>query len=899
MIKNPELLRLRATPTNEGWKKWGPYLSERQWGTVREDYSAGGDAWNYVSHDLSRSKAYRWGEDGIAGLSDTRQILCFALGLWNEKDPIIKERLYGLTNNEGNHGEDVKELYYYIDSTPTHSYMKMLYKYPQGEFPYAKLVQENAKRSRKDPEYELADTGIFDENRYFDVVVEYAKEAEEDICIKITAYNRGPEKAVVHLMPHLWYRNTWAWGYKEFEYRPHLHWNKQDRCLFAEHATFGHYHLYYEGNPEPIFCNNETNSRRFYGTESVNRYFKDGINNYVTTGNRRYINPDYRGTKACVRYRLEIQAGDSVSIKLRLSDKTLADPFGTFHQTFANRLEEADIFYDHLQKGISAPDLRNIQRQAYAGMLWGKQRYYYNVNQWLKGDPSMPPPPEARRRGRNAHWKHLYNANLISMPDKWEYPWYAAWDLAFHCVPLARLDPAFAKRQLVLMLREYYMHPNGQMPAYEWNFSDTNPPVHAWGAWKVYCIDKEMNDGKGDTDFLSIVFHKLLMNFTWWVNQKDTEGNNIFEGGFLGLDNIGVFDRSNPLPTGGYIEQADGTSWMAMYSLNMLRIALELSRLKPYYQETASKFFEHFLAIAGSLAHIGQENMDLWDDEDEFYYDVLHRTDIPSHRLKVRSMVGITPLFAVDVLTPEELSLLPDFKRRLEWVLRNRPDLAELVSRWNDFGKGETRMLSLLRVHRMKCTLRRMLDTDEFLSDYGIRALSKFHLEHPYRYYVGQHVFEVKYIPGESDSGMFGGNSNWRGPIWFPLNYLVIESLERFYEYYGESVRIQYPTGTGKLSSLREVAQGLAQRLIRIFTRQADGERVFHGQGDRLQKDPHFKDLVLFYEYFHGDNGKGLGASHQTGWTGLIAELIHSYGRDHLPEPTARDMAKRSGASKP
>lgn len=887
MNNNPERERVRNTTNNTGWKKWGPYLSERQWGTVREDYSDHGYAWGYLTHDMARSKAYRWGEDGIAGLSDTKQTICFALAVWNGRDTIIKERLFGLNNGEGNHGEDVKEYYYYLDSTPTHSYMKMLYKYPHAAFPYSKLLDENHRRSRLQSEFELIDTGTFDNDDYFDVVVEYAKASEEDILIKITAHNRGRHKATINLLPTIWFRNTWSWGYEswEWKYKPQLYIEDGGNAITVKHKNIGNFRLYFEADKTPksniLFCDNETNPRRLPHLANVHHtkatFFKDGINDFLVLGDKKAINYEQKGTKASIRYVQHIEGGQSASIYLRLSDKNHLTPFQNVEEIFKKRIEEADIFYEDLSKNITEPDLKNILRQSYAGMLWNKQYYYYNVDQWLKGDPAMPPVPKERSRGRNNKWKHLYNSNLISMPDKWEYPWYAAWDLAFHCIPLARLDPGFAKRQLVLMLREYYMHPNGQLPAYEWHFSDVNPPVHAWGAWKVYSIEKEMNNGKGDTDFLSMVFHKLLMNFTWWVNQKDAEGNNLFEGGFLGLDNIGVFDRSNTLPTGGYMEQADGTSWMAMYSLNMLRISLELAQEKPYYQETASKFFEHFLSIAAAMFNMGKDNIDLWDDEDEFYYDILHPPNGIGHRLKVRSIVGIIPLFAVEVLTPELLEKLPDFTRRLEWVLKNRPELASLVSRWYELGRGESRLLSLLRIHRMKCVLRRMLDEAEFLSEYGVRSLSKFHLEKPYQYYANGRTYSVGYLPGESDSSMFGGNSNWRGPIWIPINYLIIESLYKFYEYYGDSQKFEYPTGSGKMLNLKEIAQALTNRLINLFQQREDGSRVIFGEYDKMKKDPHFKDHILFYEYFNGDNGKGLGAAHQTGWTGLIASLIEGY----------------------
>ncbi len=907
MYHNPELDRVRKTANNTGWKKWGGYLSDRQWGTVREDYSKHGNAWNYLTFDLSRSMAYRWGEDGIAGFSDTKNTVCFAVSMWNGKDPFLKERLFGLTNQEGNHGEDVKEIYYYLDSTPTHSYMKMLYKYPQNRFPYEELYAVNKQRNRLEDEYELIDTGIFDKDEYFDVFIEYAKESEEDILIKITAYNRHNKEAELHLLPTIWFRNTWSWGY--WEDKP-LMYVKDENQIFVSHATLGNFRLHYEGKPELLFCENETNKQRAYGKPNNARYLKDGINEYVVN-NKPTVNPSLKGTKAALHFHHYVAPFGKVEIRLRLTKsfippstnpymmtpqemyspemeenfapttaeirkKLVEPPFLHFDTIFVTRIEEANLFYDHIQMHVKDAELRKIQRQSYAGMLWCKQYYYYNINQWLKGDPNpdLEPVHKEREVGRNSGWKHLYNSNLISMPDKWEYPWYAAWDLAFHCIPLARIDPNFAKRQLELMLREYYMHPNGQIPAYEWNFSDVNPPVHAYGAWKVYCIDKEFNQGSGDVDFLARIFHKLLMNFTWWVNQKDSGGNNLFEGGFLGLDNIGVFDRNMKLPENSYMEQADGTSWMAMYSLNMMRIALELSLTKPYYQEMASKFFEHFLSIAGALSNIGEGHKNLWDDEDEFYYDVLHTSEQKYERLKVRSMVGLTPMFAIEVLSPELLEKLPDFKRRLEWVLKNRSDLASLVSRWYQYGKGETRMLSLLRIHRLKCTLRKMLDETEFLSDYGIRALSKYHLENPYHFPLGNQVFSVKYLPGESDSSMFGGNSNWRGPIWFPVNYMLIESLLKFYEYYGDDEKFEYPTNSGNFFNLKEIAIELAKRLIKLFQRNNQGERPAYAKDKKFQHDQHFKDYLLFHEYFHGDTGKGLGASHQTGWTGLVADLI-------------------------
>lgn len=866
---NPELSRILASTDNKGWKRYGPYLSERQWGTVREDYSDYGDAWGYMTHEKARSTAYRWGEDGIAGLADHKQNFCFAIALWNGKDAILKERLFGLSNPEGNHGEDVKELYYYLDSTPTHSYMKMLYKYPQRAFPYTQLTAENRRRGKLEPEYEITDTGIFDHNQYFDVFVEYAKADIDDILVKITVYNRYREAAPLHLLPTAWYRNTWSWGIDDT--RPQLKGNPGEQHIRMKFRQFPDYHLCYEGTPELLFCENETNP--FNPSASGKAYYKDGINNYLVNGNRKTVNPELAGTKSALHYKLDIEGGGMAEVRLRFATRK-KHIFHDFEEIFELRKKEADIFYDALQKDVTDPDLRNIQRQAYAGMLWSKQFYHYDVNQWLEGDSFFKHISENRKNGRNGKWRHLVNSNIISMPDKWEYPWYAAWDLAFHCVPLARLDPHFAKRQILLMLREYYMHPNGQIPAYEWNFSDVNPPVHAWGAWKVYTIDKQMH-GKADVEFLEKVFHKLLMNFTWWVNRKDSNGSNLFEGGFLGLDNIGVFDRSHTLPTGGYLEQADSTAWMAMYCLNMLRMALEISQERPYYQEMASKFFEHFLAIAKAMFNIGKENVDLWDETDEFYYDVVHPQGQPGHVLKVRSIVGIIPLFAVEVLQPELLDKLPDFTRRLQWVLRNRPDLSSLVSRWYEHGKGETRMLSLVRVHRLKGILKRMLSEEEFLSDYGVRALSKYHEKNPYVYNAKGETYSVKYLPGESDSSMFGGNSNWRGPIWFPINFMIVESLNKFYEYYGESLKVEFPSGSGRFCTLREIAGEITKRLINIFRMNKNGGRTYLGDARPLNHDPHFRDHILFYEYFHGDNGKGLGASHQTGWTGLISELIN------------------------
>jgi hypothetical protein len=871
MTKTKEHQRLEeARQQIQPWKKWGPYLTERQWGTVREDYSAYGTAWEFVSHDAARSKAYRWGEEGIAGICDDQQWLCLALALWNGRDPILKERFFGLTGSEGNHGEDVKELYYYLNSTPTHSYMKMLYKYPQQEFPYSWLVEENRRRGKGQLEFELIDTGVFDDDRYFDVFVEYAKAGAEDILALITVYNRGPEKATLHVLPQVWFRNTWAWGYNG--HKPEIKLGKKGE-LELRHAELGARRLYCEDASEFLFCENETNARRLYGVDSQG-YFKDGINDYIVNGNHDAVNPAATGTKAAAYYKLAIGPGQSRQIRLRLTNETLTRPFADFDKIFKQRQQETDEFYAQLQSEIKDEDARSVQRQALAGMLWSKQFYYYDVPQWLNGDPGQPRPPAQRMNGRNHEWLHLNNADIISMPDKWEYPWYAAWDLAFHCIALALVDPDFAKDQLVLMTREWYMHPNGQLPAYEWAFGDVNPPVHAWATWRVFQIDRKMNGGKGDVAFLERVYQKLLLNFTWWVNRKDAHGMNIFQGGFLGLDNIGVFDRSATLPTGGHIAQADGTSWMAMYSLNMMRIALELSLTNPIYQDMATKFFEHFLYIAGATANIGGEGINLWDDQDEFFYDVLHLPNDARIPLKVRSMVGLIPLFAVETLDPDLLDRVPEFKQRLEWFLNYRPDLAGLVSRWEEPGLGERRLLSLLRGHRMKRLLKRMLDESEFLSDYGVRAISRVHRDQPYVFNVNGMEFKVTYQPGESDSGLFGGNSNWRGPIWFPVNYLIIESLQKFHHYYGDDFKIEYPTGSGQFVTIDDVANELSRRLTRIFLRDESGRRPVFGDYTKLQSDPYFRDYLLFYEYFHGDSGRGVGASHQTGWTGLVAKLL-------------------------
>jgi hypothetical protein len=855
------------------WKRWGPYLSERAWGTVREDYSAHGTAWDYLPHDHARSKAYRWNEDGIAGISDNHQRLCFALALWNGRDPILKERLFGLTGNEGNHGEDVKEYYFYLDSTPTHSYMKYLYKYPQAEFPYARLIEENRRRDKREPEFELIETGVFDEDRYFDVIVEYAKADVEDLLIRITAINRGPEAAVLHLLPTLWFRNTWSWngGRKQPQVR------QRDAAIEAQHPELGRRWLYCDGTPELLFTDNETNTRRLYGAENGARYAKDGINDYLVNGAMRAVNSDQTGTKAAAHYPLAIAPRETVTVRLRLTNASSAAPFADFNQVFAQRQREADEFYQTVIPVEISDDARNVMRQAFAGMLWSKQFYHYVINDWLSGDPAQPDPPAERQRGRNHEWTHLYNADVISMPDKWEYPWYAAWDLAFHCVPLALVDSDFAKQQLLLMLREWYMHPNGQLPAYEWAFGDVNPPVHAWAAWRVYKIDKKRR-GAGDTVFLRRIFQKLLLNFTWWVNRKDAHGMNIFQGGFLGLDNIGVFDRSAPLPTGGHIAQSDGTSWMAMYALNLMAMALELAEEDAAYEDVASKFWEHFLYIARAMNRRGAEDISLWDENDGFFYDVLHLPEGGAFPMKVRSMVGLIPLYAVETLEPELLERLPDFRRRMEWFINHRSDLTQNVACMRTPGRGERRLLSVVNRDQLRRVLQVMLDENEFLSPHGIRAVSRHHRDNPYRLRVNGMEHRVDYEPAESSSGLFGGNSNWRGPIWFPVNFLLIESLQKFHHYLGDEFRVECPTGSGQFMNLWEVADEISHRLSRIFLRGADGRRPVHGGAEKFQTDPHWRDLALFYEYFHGDNGAGIGASHQTGWTGLVAKLLQQCG---------------------
>ena len=875
-----EELRLReAQERTAHWRRWGPYLAERQWGTVREDYSPQGTAWDSFPHDHARSRAYRWGEDGIAGISDNHGRLCFALALWNGRDPILKERLFGLTGTEGNHGEDVKEYYFYLDSTPTHSYMKFLYKYPQAEFPYTALVEENRRRDRRAPEFELIDTGVFEADRYFDVVVEYAKAAPDDVLIRITATNRGPEPAALELLPTVWYRNTWSWDVPASE-RPSLRAGESagHAVIEGDHATLGARWLYCEGAPELLFTDNDTNVQRLYQQPNARPWVKDGINDYVVGGRSDAVNPERAGTKAAARYRATLAAGQSVVARLRLTNSPIpGGPFGgEFDTLFGRRVREADEFYETVIPAKLSDDGRSVMRQAFAGLLWSKQFYHYDVARWLRGDPTGPPASSERMHGRNHEWRHLYNDDVISMPDKWEYPWYAAWDLAFHTIPLALIDPEFAKAQLILFLREWYMHPNGQIPAYEWALGDVNPPVHAWAALRVYRIERRLR-GRGDREFLERIFHKLLLNFTWWVNRKDAGGKNVFQGGFLGLDNIGVFDRSAPLPTGGHIEQSDGTSWMAMYCLNMLAIALELARQDPAYQDVASKFFEHFVYIAHAVHDLGDEGINLWDEQDGFYYDVLHGNGAV-HRLTVRSMVGLIPLFAVETLEPEVVDRLPGFKRRMQWFIDNHPELRRHVEVAEKPGGGARRLLAIVGRAQLPRVLKFMLDEQEFLSPHGVRAVSRYHKDHPYVLRLDGMEHRVDYEPAESSSGLFGGNSNWRGPVWFPVNYLLIESLQKFHYFYRDTLTVEFPTGSRTTLDLWQVAAELSRRLTRIFLRDADGRRPVYGGSEKFQRDPHWRDLVLFYEYFHGDNGAGTGAAHQTGWTGIVAKLLQQSG---------------------
>jgi hypothetical protein len=864
---------LEASRRAQHWRRWGPFLSDREWGTVREDYSADGTAWEYFPFEHAHLRAYRWGEDGIGGICDNHQRLCFAPAFWNGCDLILKERFYGLTGNQGNHGEDVKEIYYYLDSTPTHSYMKCLYKYPQAEFPYAKLHGENRRRTRQDPEFELIDTGIFDGDRYFDIQIEYAKVGIDDILIRITATNRGPDHATLHLLPTLWFRNTWSWTFNAP--RPSMK-RSGDTTIDIEEQTLGSYQLTLDSPRPLLFTENDSNAHALWGTGNPQPFVKDAFHRRIIHNELDAVNPAETGTKACAWYQLDLAPGESQTIQMRLAEKSR--PSTLIHDAdgvFARRIAEADEFYSFCPSHLSE-DGKRVQRQAFAGLLWSKQYYHFVINDWLKGDPTQPVPPRERLKGRDSQWVHLFNEDVLSMPDTWEYPWYAAWDTAFHMIPMALVDPDSAKNQLKLFLREWYMHPNGQIPAYEWAFGDVNPPVHAWACWRVFQIDRKLA-GRPDYAFLETGFHKLLLNFTWWVNRKDSEGSNIFEGGFLGLDNIGVFDRSAPLPTGGHIEQSDGTSWMAMYCLTMMKIAIELAtKVDPLYEDVASKFFEHFLYIAHAMNQMGDGG--LWDETDGFFYDSLHLPDGTLLRMRVRSMVGLIPLFAVDTMEKETIDKLPGFQRRMDWFTTNRPDLCGNLASLSRQGVEQRRLLSVVPRARLVRIIERMLAEAEFLSPYGIRSLSKFHEANPYKMTVNGHEYRVDYEPAESRTGLFGGNSNWRGPVWFPLNYLLIESLQRFHYYFGDELKVEFPTGSGTQMNLSDVAQQLSKRLSHLFLRDGNGRRPVFGGSQKFQEDPHFKDNILFYEYFHADNGAGIGANHQTGWTALVAKLLQQSG---------------------
>jgi hypothetical protein len=896
---NAEQRRLEENKSpEEPWHFWGPYLAERAWGTVREDYSANGDAWNYFPHDHARSRAYRWNEDGLGGISDYKGRLCFAFAFWNERDPFLKERIFGVSGPEGNHGEDVKELYWYIDNTPSHSFMRMIYRYPQSRFPYEELVAANSRRSKMEGEFEIWNTNTFAENRYFDIEMEYAKADPHDILIRASAKNCGPEPAPLHLLPTLWFRNTWSWG--QTQSRPSLRKTADlghAAVITASHPALGNYNLFCDSIDDLFFTENESNSQRLWGIPNPAPFVKDSINDRIVGGKIESVNSAEFGTKAAAHYKFNIPAGETISIRLRLtrvndppsptpsaartfgaaSKRKSDEPFADFDEIFRKQRAEADEYYGELTPSSLTEEHRTIQRQAFAGLLWNKQFYHYIVEQWLDGDPGQPPPPEERLSGRNAGWRHLYNERVMSMPDKWEFPWYASWDLAFHCLPLALVDVQFAKTQLDLIVREWYLHPSGKIPAYEWNFDDVNPPVLAWAAWRVYQIERKQT-GKGDRAFLETIFHKMLIAFTWWVNRKDSEGNNIFQGGFLGLDNIGVFDRNYSFADGTRLEQSDATSWMGMFSLNLMRIAIELASENHVYENIATKFFEHFLGIAAAMNNLGGQGIGLWNEEDEFYYDVLRTPSGRHFPLKVRSVVGLLPLFAVETVQWQLIEALPGFKSRLEWYLQYRPDLASLVSRWQEPGMKERRLVAITRGHRMKCLLRRMLDPNEFLSDYGVRSVSKYHKEHPYVLTARGETRVVNYEPAESQTGIFGGNSNWRGPVWFPINYLLIESLQQFHHYYGDDFKVECPTGSGHFMHLKDVANELSNRLIKIWLRDKNGECAFARASQPGLHSSQDRARYLFHEYFHGDIGAGLGASHQTGWTGLVAKLIQQQG---------------------
>ncbi|MBN2616165.1 MAG: hypothetical protein JXR71_10785 [Bacteroidales bacterium] len=853
------------------WRTWGPYLSDRQWGTVREDYSEDGNVWEYTTYDKARSYAYRWGEEGIGGISDKHQILCFAPAFWNGKDPVLKERLFGLSGNQGIHGEDVKEVYYYAENLPSHAYMKMLYQYPQNEFPYEQLVDENSKRTKKDTEFEITDTDAFANNNYFDIFVEYAKAGPEDILIQITVINRSEEKKEFHLLPQLWFRNTWSWDHaREIPQIKKI----SDWCLVTSHHELGSYYLYSDRPTASYFCDNETNINRLYNSRTYGHYFKDGINEFVIQGNEQAINPELKGTKSAFHYLLEIEGRGKTTVRLRLKNQEEEKPFDDFENIFSQRVQESDEFYSEIINPNLNNDEKSIVKQAFSGLLWNKQFYYYNVSQWLKGDPNMPKPPASRLNGRNSRWTHMNAKDVLSVPDKWEFPWFAMWDSAFQCVALASVDPGFSKKMLRLLVKEWYIHPNGQFPAFEFDFSQLNPPIHSWAAWKVFKMEQKNFNTEGDYEFLEEVFHKLLINFTWWVNREDVQSKNLFEGGFLGLDNIGVFDRSGEVPGGGTIEQSDATAWMAMYVLNMVRISLELTKKNNVYEDLAVKFMEHFLIISKAMNQMGENGIDLWNEEDQFYYDIIRSDDQDPEWLKVRSMVGLVPLFAVEVIESEMVAQNPDFAERLNWFLSNREDLTRLVSRWNDLGEGKRRLFSLLRGHRLTKILTRILDETEFMSSYGVRSLSKHHKEHPFVFKKGGKEFSIHYQPGESEDEMFGGNSNWRGPIWFPLNYMILESLEEFDNYYGNSFKVEYPAGSQNYYTLKDIAELLASRLQKIFQKDNKGQRPCWGN-QKFFDNPY--NLVQFHEYYHGETGKGLGASHQTGWTALVGTIFQKY----------------------
>ena len=879
--EHKRLAEYRARTSN--WKNWGPYLAERAWGTVREDYSIDGEAWDYFTFEDSHSRTYRWNEDGLMGICERYQNLCFSVALWNGIDPYLKERLFGLTGNQGNHGEDVKEVYYYLESTPTHSYMKMLYRYPQAAFPYRKLIQENAKLGYLDPEYELVDTGVLDKD-YFDVVVTYAKAEQNDICIEINVDNNSDEAASIHVLPQIWFRNTWSWGYRDgpmghVTEKPQLKNAGTKKMPFVEahHMQAGTYYLFAEDAADMLFTENESNNELLFQSKNESPYVKDAFHRYVVQGETGAINPEETGTKTAIHYQTNVPANSSKTFRLRLSTIKHKRPFVDFDDVLKTRLDEANEFYQDIQAKNLSEDERNVQRQAFAGMLMSKQLYYYDVEQWLNGDPASPAPPARRKKGRNSDWQHMHNFDIVSMPDKWEYPWYAVWDSAFHCIPLALVDADFAKRQLELFTREWYMHPNGQLPAYEWNFGDVNPPVHAWAALRVYQIDQKEN-GTCDRRWLEGLFHKLLLNFTWWVNRKDHEDNNIFQGGFLGLDNITVFDRSKPLPTGGTLDQADGTAWMGFYSLSMLKIALELAKEDPVYQDIATKFFEHFLTIAAAINNLDGNGNGLWSDEDGIYYDMLRTPEGKTIPLKVRSLVGLMPLIAVYTLEPEVMQQFPSFARRVDWFLHNRSELAGEMADLHQHGQEERLLMSFLTKERLESVLNYLLDETEFLAPNGIRSLSKYHEQNPFQFYAnGDEAFTVNYEPAESETWLFGGNSNWRGPIWFPINYLIIEALQRYDHFYGQDLKVEYPTASGNKVCLWDISVELSRRLTRLFLKDENGKRPSFGNHKNYQ-DPKWQNHILFYEYFHAETGKGLGASHQTGWTGLVAKLIQQSG---------------------